>query len=90
MEACFVQQCQLKQKGCGLEYTGSNVTIGKAPEYNITAIEDIPAGFIEKLCFACTVRHKTLPLFTFYKDDIIITQKQLNCSKSLKSNVDYR
>ena len=83
LTSCPLTSCELKNKYCGTTLAETNVAF-EAAIYQITAKENVPAGYTLPICFECiiTMIGKTPIVF---KKEIEVIQNALDCSTSLIS-----
>ena len=63
----------MKSGACGTALTGqTDIVIGVAPLFSISATELNPLGYTKTLCYSCVIKPTGLPIITFTKDLITI------------------
>ena len=83
---CAVQSCQILDSDCSattVVSAQSDVVLGPAPTYGLTASEVNSLGYTLALCYKCTIQPTGgLPVETFTKQ-VTVTADALDCSPSM-------
>ena len=65
----------------------TDLVLGTSP-FSISASELNPLGYTYTLCYSCDILPITgLPMITFIKDLITVSEKALDCSESISDNI---